>query len=101
MKKIIRRAPEPKVPQPPVMRNGDGELFMRQIRPVRMVQLDAGVFDYLWRLLETRLANDAHYGIEAHMDLLARGCESFRAAIRAEQEPEPEPAVTRRVIKRK
>jgi hypothetical protein len=106
----VKRVVKKKVPQPPPIPNGSGIKFMRMTEPRREVFLDAGVFDYLWRIVETRYEDavkkdDTAPAWVAHREMLERAVEAFRMVITAEQDRPPVTikgtTVTRRVIKRK
>lgn len=74
---------------------------MKMTEPERAVTMDAGVFDYLWRIVEDRHQHaPAHH--PEHADLLERAVGCFRRAMA----PEPVKVATngsgpRRVVKRR
>lgn len=83
---------------------------MRMTEPRREVWLDAGVFDYLWRVVEVRYGEALHKGDTspawtAHREMLERAAEAFRSVIATERDTPPPvirgTSVPRRVIKRK
>lgn len=39
---------------PPPIKQGEGLDHLRMIEPFRLVSLDAGAFDWLWRMVESR-----------------------------------------------
>jgi hypothetical protein len=84
---LVRRV-KPKIPQPPPIANGDGRKFMRMTEPERQVTLDAGVFDYLWRILESRHEQALNRPGQhpEHEALLERAVGSFRRAATADPE---------------
>lgn len=109
LKRVPKAPPAPAVPQPPEMPNGSGRKFLEMIRPVRTVELDAGVFDYLWRICEARLvtakAQPPGTIYEAQADMLERAVAEFRRAITREQTgvaaEAARPPVRRVITKRK
>lgn len=67
---------------------------MKRTRPVRTIELDAGVHDFLWRYLEacrtTALQKQYDVIVPEYLDMVERGLSSFRASV---QEPEQPPEV--------
>lgn len=111
---VVRRTTkkEPEIPhyeasemRPEPIPNGSGGDYLRMTRPVRIVELDAGVFDYLWRILETRLRESQGKSgeiYEAQTDMLQRGADEFRRVMAARlNELAAPPATVRRVVRKK
>lgn len=104
--KRVPKKPAPKTPPKPApIPNGSGIDVMRMTEPWRDVYLDAGVFDYLWRIVEAHheravAKGDSTPGHAAHRDMLERAVTAFRAVVEV-KEPEAAPSVPRRVLKRK
>lgn len=67
------------IPKPPPIAAHQGKKFMKMTEPERSVTMDAGVFDYLWRIVESRHEQAPQHHPE-YVDLLERAVGSFRRA---------------------
>lgn len=103
---------EPEIPhfdaatiRPEPIPNGSGADYLRMRHPVRIVELDAGVFDYLWRVVETRLRESQSKSgeiYEAQADMLQRAADEFRRVMAGHLNKLAEPPTTvRRVVRKK
>jgi hypothetical protein len=79
------------------LKNGHGRKLMVATEPVRQVELDAGVFDFLWRYLES--LDGRRYGpmVPEYEEMIQRGLAAFRAAAQSSEAT----AVPKRVVRRK
>lgn len=77
------------IPKPPPIAAHQGKKMMKMTEPERSVTMDAGVFDYLWRIVESRHEQAPQHHPE-YVDLLERAVGCFRRAVTADPEVTPE-----------
>lgn len=90
----LQRKVKVAIPKPQPIPHNKGKQFMKMTEPERSVTMDAGVFDYLWRIVESRHEQAPQHHPE-YVDLLERAVGCFRRAVGPVDEPIPLKAVRR------
>jgi hypothetical protein len=86
---------------PPPIPNGKGRDLLNQEEPYRLVNLDAAVFDWLWRIAEAKYRQHSEHGTHPEAAQVAkRAVIAFREAAGTLDFPPPTKSVRKRLVKK-